>query len=280
MRIDGEFQFPTDKSAYLGLVYNYNETDERTDFGSVYLKGDGSYLRVNPWRDGNASRLLYEEYRTNLIGEDAVETGEWQRFRVEVKGPVVHFYVGDSATPKLIFPHYEFESGSFGFKPRVAGSPVWIDNIRVTEIDDFSYNGSAIPDRRSYKDKLTTNWEAIGPLAGASMAVERSTSTDTRVTDEKYGPLQWREFEADGRGAIITGRLTHYLGEKSVGYFRTLIEAEEDKDIILHFSTVDELALFVNGRFYGFIYRQGYVSGPGYPWNAWYDFTDNPSTLR
>ncbi len=276
VRIEGEFRFPTERSAYLGLVYNFGATAERTDFGSIYLKGDGSYLRVNPWRDGNASRLLYEEYRTNITGDDAVKTGQWHKFRVEVKGPVVHFYVGDVDTPKLIFPHYEREGGLIGFKPRIAGTPVWLDNIRAQSISDFSYDGPPIPAPPSYKDKMVAEWEAIGPLAGASTAIERSTHAKKIVADEKYGQLQWRPFETDGRGAVITGRLTHYLGEESIGYFRTLIHADEDKDVILHFSTVDELSLFVNGKFHSFVYRQGYVSGPGYPWNAWYDFTENP----
>ena len=276
VRIEGEFLFPVDHSAYLGLVYNFGQTRERTDFGSVYLKGDRSYLRVNPWRDGNASRLLYEEYRTNIRGADAVETGQWHKFRAEIVGSVVHFYVGDFTTPKLIFPHYERDAGLVGFKPRVAGEPVWLDNVRVEKIEDFSYRGPEIPALPSYRDEMLTDWEAIGPLAGASPAIERSSSPEKSVRDEKYGKLKWQPFETDGRGAVITGRLTHYVGEKSVGYFRTIIKADEDKDATLHFKTVDELSLWVNGQFTEFVYRQGYVSGPGYPWNAWYDFAVNP----
>ena len=48
------------------------------------------------------------------------------------------------------------------------------------------------------------------------------------------------------------------------------------RDAVLHLSTVDELGVFVNGRFWGFCYRDGYVSGEN-DWNAWYDFWKNPS---
>jgi hypothetical protein len=44
---------------------------------------------------------------------------------------------------------------------------------------------------------------------------------------------------------------------------------------VLHVSTTDELALWVNGDFYGFVYRDGYVSSDN-DWNAWWDFWRNP----
>ena len=69
IRVEADLLFPTNGHAYLGLVYNLTRTAERTDFGNIYLKGNGSYLRANPLRDGNVSRLLYEEYRTPLLGE-------------------------------------------------------------------------------------------------------------------------------------------------------------------------------------------------------------------
>lgn len=43
---------------------------------------------------------------------------------------------------------------------------------------------------------------------------------------------------------------------------------------MLHVSSTEELALFVNGRFWSFVYREGYLSGDN-DWNAWYDFWSN-----
>jgi hypothetical protein len=49
---------------------------------------------------------------------------------------------------------------------------------------------------------------------------------------------------------------------------------EEPRQAVLHFSSTDELAVWVNGRFQGYVYRQGYMDDND--WNAWYDFWENP----
>jgi len=50
--------------------------------------------------------------------------------------------------------------------------------------------------------------------------------------------------------------------------------ANEPRQAVLHFSSVDELAVWVNGRFQGYVYRQGYMDDGD--WNAWHDFWANP----
>ncbi len=52
LRIEADVLFPDDLDNYFGLIYHYTRGETRTDFGSVYIKGNGSYIRVNPWRDG------------------------------------------------------------------------------------------------------------------------------------------------------------------------------------------------------------------------------------
>lgn len=151
--MDGEVFFPDDGHNYLGFIYNYTTNDTRSDYGNIYIKGNGNYLRVNPWRDGNVSRLLYEEYRTPLEGKAAVTIGQWQRFRAEVIGNTCHFYVGEATViPQLTFGVLELDEGLIGFEPRVVGAPVWIDNLTVTSIEDFSYDGSPIPARAGASD--------------------------------------------------------------------------------------------------------------------------------
>jgi hypothetical protein len=54
IRITGELLFPDNQHNYFGLIYNYQNNRSRLDFGSIYIKGNGSYIRVNPHRDGNA----------------------------------------------------------------------------------------------------------------------------------------------------------------------------------------------------------------------------------
>jgi hypothetical protein len=263
VRIEGEVLFPNDGDNYLGLIYNYSD-NLRRDFGSIYIKGNESYLMVNPWRDGNASRLLYEEYRTSLSGEDAIHVNRWQKFMAEVQGNVCHFYVNNTRTPKIVFGLLELSSGMIGFKPRIVGTEVWIDNIRVSSIEKLSYQGEKIPKIQYEPQMLLNDWQVIGPFPKPDETIEHSKST-----------FKWKPFNVDARGAVITGRITEYRGEKSIAYFRTVVKSSSEKNVILHITTTDELALFLNGRFLSFIYRDGYMSGKN-DWNAWFDFWKNP----
>jgi len=121
IRIEGEVKFPSNENNYLGVIYNYQQNGSRVDFGEIYLKGNGSYLRINPWRDGNVSRLLYEEFKTSVGGDDEIKINEWHKFKAEIQGSTCHFYVGNMSIPKLTFKYFEIESGLVGLKPRVVG---------------------------------------------------------------------------------------------------------------------------------------------------------------
>lgn len=275
LRVEADFYFPDDSSNYLGFVYNFTRRGARSDFGEIYVKGDGSYLRVNPWRDGNVGRLLYEEYKTPLVGEDAIHIRQWHHFKAEVLGRVCHVYIGDMATPKLTFPLLELSSGLVGFKPRVVGTPVWIDNVTVSSIDRLTYDGPGRAEIVYEPKSLLTDWEVIGPLPAPVAEIEWSSDPGAREVVVGGVSYAWRPFEVDPRGAVITGTITEYTGNRPVAYFRTILQAESAKDVVIHFSTVDELDVWVNGEAYGFVYRDGYVSGEN-DWNAWYDFWKNP----
>jgi hypothetical protein len=264
IRVEADFQFPTDAHAYLGLVYNLTRTAERTDFGNIYIKGNGSYLRANPLRDGNVSRLLYEEYRTPLVGDAAIRIGQWHRLRAEIADDDCHVYIDDLRVPRMTFDLFEGHSGLVGFKPRVTGDPVRIDNVRVTSIEALAWTGPRKPAIEYTPEELLTQWEVMGPFNAPADEVARGARTDS-----------WRSFETDRRGAVITGRVTEYIGARGVAYFRTTIRSEEDREVTLHVSTTDEIALWVNEDFQGFIYRDGYISGDN-DWNAWWDFGNNP----
>jgi hypothetical protein len=275
VQIEGEVLFPTKGHNYLGLIYNFSQNDSRYDFGEIYLKGNGSYLRANPVRDGNVSRLLYEEYKTLLSGTEKIIQNKWYQFKAEIEKNICHFYIGDMSYPKLTFDHYEGASGLIGLKPRVAGSPVWIDNISVKSIDRLNYNGPNIPMIIYQPDSLITDWEIIGPLRKPSTSVEWSSDIMKSEIVTKDSIYRWLPFETDDRGAVITGKVTEYMGERNVAYFRTMIESESEKKAILHFSTTDEIALWINNRFHGFIFRDGYRFSENDLF-AWYDFWKNP----
>jgi hypothetical protein len=275
IRVEGEILFPQNEHNYFGLIYNYISTHSRVDFGSLYIKGNGSYIRANPHRDGNVSRLLYEEYKIKLRGHQKIQINRWHSFKAEIMGSACHFYVDDMSVPKLTFSLYEGSSGLVGFKPRVAGGTVWLDNVRITSIEELSYVGPDIPNVDYDPDSLITDWEVVGPFKKPISEIE---GTHKPVPEILIGQknITWKPFQTDLRGAIITGRITEYIGERTVAYFRTIIPASEEKEVTLHVTTIDELALWVNGKFHGYIYRDGYVSTDQNDWNAWYDFWKNP----
>ncbi len=258
VRLEGEVLFPSEDDSYLGVVYNFRKRGERMDFGVVYIKGNGSYLQANPHRDFNVGRTLYGEYRVPLTGEAAIRVGQWQRFAVEVVGRVCHFYVGDSPIPQMTFPEFELDSGAVGLQPRSVGGDVWIDNVKVTSIERFSYQGPPQPEVRHDPSALATGWEVLGPLARTDDEIARSSASPG---------LRWRPFATDARGAVVTGTVVDFHGPRTVAYFRMRVRRSAAGPAQLQLSTVDDLALWVNGRFGWFIARGN---------AAWFDFFRTP----
>ena len=257
VRLEGEVLFPDNIDNYLGVVYNFQRRNRRTDFGLIYIKGNDSYLIVNPHRDFNVSRTLYEEYRTPLKGDAGIHAGRWQRFKAEIIGSACHFYVGNMDVPQLIFSSLELSSGAVGLQPRSVGGDVWVDNVSVTSINIFSYKELSLQAAPKYElEPLLTTWDVIGPL--------EQTNDDLARNPAK---AKWNQFRTDTRGAVITGRLVDYHGPKTVAYFRTRVRSDNDREAYLQISTVDDLALWVNGRFHWFIPRGNL---------AWYDFWKTP----
>ena len=252
VRFEGSVLFPDDVDNYLGFVYNLVRRGERMDFGNVYIKGNGGYLQVNPHRDYNVGRTLYPEARVDLDGPARVTIGAWQRFRVEVLGSDCHVYVGDMTAPQLTFSALELDSGAIGLQPRSVGGEVWVDDVAVTAIDRLSYAGPPIPAISYDPDRLLRDWQVLGPLARARDEAARSP----------HSVEGWRPFETDARGAVVTGRVVDTLGPARVAYFRVAIEAERAGPHVLRLGTVDDLALWVNGRFHWFVPREPY---------AWHD---------
>jgi hypothetical protein len=138
------------------------------------------------------------------------------------------------------------------------GGEVWVDNINVVAIDDFAYQGSPRPEDRKYDpETLLTDWEVLGPM-------EKTLDEVARIPGAVQG---WRPSPTDGRGAVVTGAVVDSHGPRSVAYFRTRVRSDRPGPAILHLSTIDDLALWVNGRFHWFVDRERY---------AWHDFWKNP----
>lgn len=212
VRVEGDMLFPSPIDNYLGFVYNFTVRGGRRDFGLIYVKGNESYLQVNPHRDFNVSRLIYPEFHVPLAGKSAVVTGQWQRFAFEVTGAAAHVYVGDTSAPQVTFSYLELEGGAIGFQPRSVGGPVWVDNVIVRAIPRLSYSGPAIPDPAYDSGSLVTEWEVAGPF---EQTQDRVAIDPMRAT--------WTRFPADARGGVVTGRVVDYHGPRTVAYFRTTV---------------------------------------------------------
>lgn len=255
LRLEGDVLFPTETDNYLGVVYNFRRTGRRTDFGLIYIKGNDSYLSVNPHRDFNVGRTLYPEYQTPLKDAAAIHTNKWQHFKVEVIGSTCHFYVGDMTTPQLTFDDLELTQGSIGLQSRSVGGDVWVDNVKVTTIAHPSYEGRR-PGLTYEPHSLLTAWEVSGPFPETQDGLARHS-----------GEGKWRPYPTDTRGAVITAKTVDYHGPRTVAYFRSQVHSDTEREAFLEFSTVDELGMWLNGRFWWFVPRTNAM---------WYDFATNP----
>lgn len=254
VRVEGDVLFPDSVDNYLGFIWGFRDDGRRMDFGSMYIKGNGSYLQANSHYDTNVGRTLYPEIRANLLGERAIHTGEWQRFALEVVGGAAHLYVGDMVEPAMAMPFGAPGMGAIGFTPRNPGGAVWVDNVTAVSIEGFTHDGSGLlPAYRS--EARITDWEVLGPLEAYRPDIESGSES-----------AEWRPFEVDARGAVVTGSVTEYRGGRRVAYFRTVIPSDRQKLARLEFSTVDHLALWLNGRFVGYGPRQS---------RAWFDAGEN-----
>ena len=250
--------FPRLGDSYLGVVYGARERRGRMDFGLIYLKfGRRVYLQANPHRDYNVTRTFYPEYEAPLVEGTAVRAGEWTRIRVEVVRGVAHFYVGDLRTPAMTFPIAEPGPGRLGFQPRSVGEEVWIDNVVIRPLAQHSYQGPPRPAVPYAGEWNRLTWEVNGPLP----------RTDDRLALDAQAGGTWRPFALDPRGAIDTARVVDYHGPDTVAYFRTRWTSERSGEAVLRVSSVDDVAVWANGRFAGFYGRDS---------AAWFDAGTNP----
>jgi len=261
-KVEGDVYFP-DSDSLMGLVYNLNlvprpnwngkDNRLRTEFGSVYIKCGGSYIRVNPHYDGTAGRALYDDYKTPLVGDAAIKVKEWKHFKYEVFGGDIHLYVDDMEKPKLTFHGYHHTSGRVGFRPRSAGSECWIDNVQVSTINELSFKGQVVPENVTWeRDKLITDWDAIGPFSSRVMEIEESEVIMDRAYTVEGHEYRWASFLTDNRGCVISGKISDFnLPGRKLAYFRTLIHSDTETDSMLRFSSRSKLTVFVNGKAVG-----------------------------
>jgi hypothetical protein len=258
VRIEGRVLFPTNGDGYLGLIYNHRRQGSRTDFGCIYIKSNGSYIRVSPHRDGNPSWRLYEELKVPLEGSRKIAPNRWYRFRLDVVGREARFAFEELAQPLVRFDGIEMDRGAIGLEARPGrGDPVWVDDIvvrRLGAIPTTDPEAGAKP----MSPTLLTHWEVFGPFARPSDAVEAGGGT----------PLP-RSVVADKRGMVITGRITDFVGgDRHLAYLRSTLDGGKDgarRDLV--FSSANRIDAWLDGRHLATMEPQDY---------AWTDFLSTP----
>jgi len=256
VRFEGRFLFPKNGNGYLGFIYNHEVKASRTDFGCIYVKSNGSYVRVSPHYDGNPSWRLYEDMRVELIDERRMEVGRWYNFRLDVQSANASLYIVNMDVPVVNFALAPNKHGALGLEARPGGGEsVWVDDIAVLRLPPKTQ-----PHEKPTPSKDKLSWEIYGPV--------ESTKGAKEVLPE-FDEEGWLPFEADSRGALITGLATQYRsGDEDVVYLRAYIDVAENKDAPtwLAISTANPVDVWYRGYYRGTAGNERFI---------WSDFTES-----
>ncbi len=241
VRVEGRFLFPTPGDGYLGFIYNLQQSESRIDFGVIYVKSNGNYVRVSPHYDGNPSWRLYEERRVDLKGDASMQSGKWYTFRIDILECLAKLYLANLDQPVLEFDLFANEFGAIGFEARPGrGEPVWIDDIQVSQLPPATGQN---PHRVSPQNQLF-GWQSQGMMPEPS----RDYTLLPHLPES-----DWHDFEPDARGALITGMQTQSAsGKASFAYVRAKFQAEQkSQNGWLSLSTANRLDIWINGYYRG-----------------------------
>ena len=251
VRFEGRFLFPTAGDGYLGFIYNYQETPGRIDFGCIYVKSNGSYVRVSPHYDGNPSWRLYEDFRFDLEADRRVQIQTWYRFRLDVRGHRAELFVGDMASPVVRFDLFPNTWGALGLEARPGGGEsVWVDDLLVTRLPPSDAMESSI----QTAPEGAAAWQIRGPT---------SLAEDATLDAPELPAEGWRAILPDLRGAVITGLTTQYRsGENDIVYLRTSFDIAEnlaEAPTWLAVSAANRIDVWLNGYYRGTVAPERFI---------------------
>ncbi len=263
----GKFLFPSQGDGYLGFVYNYQRTAGRTDFGCIYVKSNGSYLRVSPHYDGNPSWRLHEDLRVDLVGDRAIQVGQWYPFKLKVMGQRAALFISDMDEPLIEFAGLIPAQGVVGFEARPGrGEMVWIDDVVIETGPILSAQpGSASsplapPIEASPKQASSLKWKAL-----PARAVDPGAADQLPTLAEG----SWTLVPVDQRGLVLTAMQTQYVsGDHHQLLLRTQFDAGKDPGRQwLAFSSANRIDVWLNGFYRGSVAPERFV---------WADHVRNP----
>ncbi len=263
VRFEGRFLFPTEGDGYLGFLYNHQATPERTDFGCLYVKSNGSYIRVSPHYDGHPSWRLYEDFRVDLEGERRIRVGHWHRFRLDVRANAAELFIDDLSSPLVSFDLFAHRSGALGLEARPGGGePVWVDDVRVTRLETTATGGSGDRPPPQPTPEPSLRWQVQGPA---------TLDDEASLREPELPEEAWRAIAPDPRGAVITALVTQSRsGDQDVAYLRTRFEVAADATgapTWLAVSAANRIDVWFNGYYRGTVAPERYI---------WSDYLSSP----
>jgi hypothetical protein len=207
---------------------------------------------VSPHHDGNPSWRLYEELKVELTGARRIEVGGWNQFRLDVVGHRAQLFLVDLETPILIFD-WLHDHGAFGFEARPGGgAPVWVDDLKVTQLDERGDPGPPT-ELAGQPTELLTGWEIQGPLDEAEA---RPIEAGITHLDE----AGWRNKATDERGAVIAALdFDINSSPRSIVYLRTNVSSPNMDSRQLALSTANRLQIWVNGEYLAEVEPTNYI---------------------
>lgn len=254
----GRFLFPDEGDGYLGFIYHHRQGKARTDYGVLYIKSNGSYVRASPHYDGNPSWRLHEEFRKDLLGPQKIVVGKWHQFKFIVVDGTASLFVDNMDEAVIDFNLFNNEFGAFGFEARPGrGEKVWVDDLHIQAAN------TSVPavNLEPFTHQSNLTWQVQGPF---------SESLNDGQTAPKLKEEDWRAIEPDERGLINTGRLTQSdSGKRTILYLRSqfqLLSKDKPKPSWIALSSANNLDVWFRGFF------RGTVGGERFVWS---DFLTN-----
>jgi hypothetical protein len=275
IRVEGRFLFPTEGDGYLGFLYNYQQTEERMDFGCLYVKSNGSYVRVSPHYDGNPSWRLHPEMQFDLEGKQQIRTGTWYDFRLDVVASRATLYIEDLSSPVATYDMLPNEYGAIGLEARPGGGqPAWVDDIRVSKLEYEVPDSSAdvTVARLADNGAAPLDWEIFGPIRRDGTDLGEGSNIVVDSFDYPELPTDgWRPIEPDARGMVLTGSTTQFRsGDRDIAFLRANYEIASDAvqaPNVLVIAAANRIDVWHNGDFLRTVAPEEFI---------WPDYLDSP----
>lgn len=238
--------------SYPGIIFRMQSEG---NFECFYVRPHASDLYYNvlqyvPVFNGVTGWQLYAG--DGFTAPGTIPVGEWIHLRMEVHGTQARVYLGSTAAPALVIPRLKhgLSKGTVGVLDPGTGD-AYFSNFRYQANDDLAFEESPEIQRPS---GTITEWEISRTFPG------RQFDGNTYPSFFTIFQAQWEKIEAEPSGLVDIARYRTWAAREADCVFaRTIIRADQRRDIEFSFGYSDDVSIFLNGKkvFSG---RNGYHS--------------------